>query len=240
MEIKFECINGDEQKLKQAFRFRYHIFCIEKKFYNRKSYNTHLETDIFDAHSLHFAAFDPRDNIIGYVRLVCFSENGYPMQEICPYTIDRAQKYTGCHTAEISRLAISADYRTFFEAGRNGNKEAGSLLSNPSRLCQAPKIQAGLYRLMYFACRKLKITHLFAVMEKSLYQCLYSFSIRFEPLGAEFENHGVVAPYIGVLTSLGKGLFPGQEMPLSVQDNVSEEYLEQLSFFIASNEEVWA
>ena len=84
MELSFACINDDGNKMEQAFKFRYDIFCEEKKFFDRDSFDEPMETDIFDQYSLHFAAFDQFENIKGYARLVCHSENGYPNAALMP------------------------------------------------------------------------------------------------------------------------------------------------------------
>lgn len=190
VELSFEQINDDRDKMEYAFKFRYEIFCEEKRFLNKDNFCKPIETDLFDDSSLHFAAFDQFGNIKGYARLVLHSENGYPMQRLCPYEITGAIDYIGKNSAEISRLAVAKNLRSFCQKSHVGNT--------------APKIQLGLYQMMYATCLQLDITHVFAIMEQSLYKSLSRFSLKFRPIGDGFEDHGTVFPFLGNVSALGK------------------------------------
>ncbi|WP_020590151.1 PEP-CTERM/exosortase system-associated acyltransferase [Desulfobacter curvatus] len=242
MELSFACINNDENKMEQAFKFRYEIFCEEKKFFEKGSFYGAMETDLFDQHSFHFAAFDQFENIKGYARLVCHSESGYPMQHLCPYEITGARDFIGESSAEISRLAIATGFRTFCQNPCMGS--AGTAADNKKDYTDLNlpfQIQIGLYRMICAACLQLDIMHLFAVMEKSLYERLLSrFSLKFEPIGHGFENHGTVFPFLGSISEIEKSLFPEKFSPFQFQDRNAGNFYSDSPFFVASYEKVWA
>lgn len=240
MELSFLCINDDKNKMEQAFKFRYEIFCEEKKFFDRDSFYGPMEMDLFDEYSLHFAAFDQFKNIKGYARLVCHSENGYPMQHLCPYEITGARDFIGKSSAEISRLAITTDLRTFYQKSCMGNTGPANNEKNYIDLYIVPQIQIGLYRMMYAACLQLDIMHVFAVMEQSLYNRLSLFSLKFKPIGHGFENHGTVFPFLGSVADLGKSLFPEKLSPFPFLNQSPETFHSDTSFSIESYEKVWA
>ena len=216
MNLSFACINNDRDRMEQAFEFRYEIFCEEKKFFDRESFDRPVETDLFDQYSFHFAAFDQFEDIKGYARLVCHSEDGYPMQHLCPYEITGAKDFIGKSAAEISRLAIATDFRTFYQDHGKDNLGVVDNEKKYTDLYIAPKIQIGLYRMMCAAALQFGITHAFAVMEESLYKRLSNFSLKFKPIGHGFENYGTVFPCLALVSDLKKFLFPEPLSPLSV------------------------
>lgn len=240
MELSFAYINDDENKMEQAFKFRYEIFCEEKNFYDKDSFYRPMETDLFDQYSLHFAAFDQFENIKGYARLVCHSENGYPMQHLCPYEITGARDFIGKSSAEVSRLSITTDLRTFYQKSCMGNTRPANNEKNDTDLYISHQIQIGLYRMIYAACLQLDITHVFAVMEQSLYKRLSRFSLKFEPIGHGFENHGTVFPCLGSISDFGKSLFLEKISPFRFQNQSSETFHSDIPIFIASYGKVCA
>lgn len=240
MELSFACINDDSNKMEQAFIFRYEIFCEEKKFFDKDSFYRPMETDQFDQYSFHFAAFDQCGNIKGYVRLICHSDKGYPMQDLCPYEITGARDYIGNSSAEISRFAIATELRTSCQKPCIGVRGLVNNERNYTDLYIAPYVQMGLYRMIYAACVELDITHVFAVMEQSLYKRLSRFSLKFKPIGHEFENHGTVFPFLGSVSNLGKSLFSEQLCPSQFLDQSPETFHSGTFSPIASYEKVWA
>jgi len=233
MELSFAYINDDEKKMEKAFRFRYEIFCEEKNFFDGESLYGPMETDLFDEYSLHFGAFDQFGDIKGYARLVCHSENGYPMQRLCPYEITGAKDFIGESSAEVSRLAITKDFRSFYQKSSMGNTGAANN-KNDTDLYIAPQIQFGLFRMICAACLQLDITHVFAVMEPFLYKRLLRFSLKFKAIGDEFENHGKVFPFLGRISDFEKSLFSGNLSLFPFQDQNSEDFHSDVPFLIAS------
>jgi len=235
MKLKFVCVNGNKERLLKAFRFRYQIFCIEKKFYDKNNYKNKIETDIYDKYSLHFAAFDEDENIVGYVRVVCNSKEGYPIEKLCPYPVTLNQKDSRKNIAEISRLAIDKRYRVHTNReGINEFQQSNLMpLSVIKKFC-ASRIQMGLYRFVYYACTELNITHLYAVMEKTLFDCLLQTSIEFKILGTEFDNHGMVAPYIGKVSASRQSLFSDRQLLFFTAENILKSPIINRVFFIAS------
>lgn len=68
MEIsgfKFLCVDGHEDLLKETYRLRYQVYCHEAEFLDDSEYPDEIESDIYDKHSVHFAALDHEKKIVG-------------------------------------------------------------------------------------------------------------------------------------------------------------------------------
>ena len=176
----------------KGYQFRYDVFCLEKQFYDKDYYENFCEIDRYDTASLHFAAIDNAEQVVGYIRMICESENGLPIQKQMLYS--DLPDITGHNTkiAELSRLAIRHECR----------KHVTGFYSY--------HIQLGLYRMVYLSCKNLGITHLCAIMEKSLYNSLKKMKFRFNTIGPEFDDHGKVAPYMGEITRLESTLLENE------------------------------
>lgn len=100
----------DEKELAAVFKLRYKVYCQEWGFEKPENYPDRLEMDDYDKNSLHFAAKDDSGKIVGTVRLILGSSQGFPAEKYCEIDTDR-NKIPGERIAEISRLAISREYR---------------------------------------------------------------------------------------------------------------------------------
>jgi len=100
----------DEKELKALFRLRYKVYCTEWGFEKPEDHPDGIETDIYDQHSVHFALKDETERIIGAVRLILDSPEGFPLEKHCELDIDK-EALPRNTLAEVSRLAISKDFR---------------------------------------------------------------------------------------------------------------------------------
>ena len=109
MSFKVVCVS-DEIELKKVYKLRYKVYCEEWGFENPEKYPDRQETDEFDKNAVHFAAIDDSGRIVGTVRLILFSPDGFPLEKHCDLN-GSGEGVRGEDTAEISRLVISRNYR---------------------------------------------------------------------------------------------------------------------------------
>jgi len=80
---------SDEKELTEIFRLRYKIYCLEWGFEKPESYANGILTDIYDDYSLHFAVRDYSNKIVGAIRLILYSEVGFPIENIVTWILIR-------------------------------------------------------------------------------------------------------------------------------------------------------
>jgi N-acyl-L-homoserine lactone synthetase len=100
----------EEKDLKAIFRLRYHVYCIEWDFEKPDDHPDGIETDAYDEHSIHIGIKDDNDRVVGAMRLILDSSEGFPLEKSCELDFDK-DTLPRDKLAEISRLAISKDYR---------------------------------------------------------------------------------------------------------------------------------
>ena len=101
---------SDQKQLKDVYKLRFKVYCEEWGFERPEKYPGRQETDEFDKHSVHFAAMDDSGKMVGTIRLILFSPDGFPLEKHCDVDIS-AEGVSVESTAEVSRLIISKDYR---------------------------------------------------------------------------------------------------------------------------------
>ncbi len=180
----------DELKLK-AFRLRYQVYCVENSFEPKNLEG--LERDIYDGHSLHgLLIHRASGNVAGGVRLVQSRPNdplrSFPLQEFSddPAFSDR-RRFPLAHTAEVSRFAISRDFRRRFSDTAYGD-------NSPGRPLVMQHITLGLMRAIMEISRAHDITDWVAVMEPALLRLLQRVGIFYAPIGGLIEHHGLRQP----------------------------------------------
>lgn len=196
----------DSTSLKKIYQLRYDVYCLQKKFLDPGDYPDKIETDVFDPHSLHFAAFDDLGNALGTLRLVMNSSFGFPMINYCELNVpDNILKNAG----EISRLAVNkiirkrqSDGEYGMAVGRGAVDERPSVRPDDNRRRHRPEIVVGLYKSLYQESRRHGISHWLAVMEPGLLKLLKRFHFNFDPIGPEFDYFGPVRPYMVSLESI--------------------------------------
>ncbi len=109
MSFTVSCVT-DEKDLKKIFRLRYKVYCEEWGFEKPEKYPDRLETDEFDKSAIHFAVRDDEQKIVGTIRLILDSPEGFPAEKYCQANLEEKELARG-GIAEISRLAISRKYR---------------------------------------------------------------------------------------------------------------------------------
>ena len=160
---------NDRSMMENVYRLRYQVFCLEEGILDPYKYPEGLERDEFDLDSVHFIATDDHGTVIGTVRLVMYSEYGFPIQKHCEFYPGTAA-VDDARVAEISRLAV------------------GQLWRNP-------RVTLGLWRLIYQESKKLHIQYWYAAMERCLARLLRKFAMDFEEIGPTTMYNGVRIPF---------------------------------------------
>lgn len=197
----FKKISHDDPLLNEVFRLRYKVYCDEWGFERPEDHPGGIEQDTFDAHSVHFAAIRKDDGkLIGTSRIILDSSLGFPIEEHCQINEDivKADKK---HWAEISRLAVSKEFRK--RAGDNSIYKDDEMhvqeVNNPfhEKRTNENQIVIGLYRCIYLESMERGLTHLYAVMAKGLFLLLHRIGLNFIQVGPGIDYHGIRIPYIG-------------------------------------------
>jgi N-acyl amino acid synthase of PEP-CTERM/exosortase system len=222
MEEKFSFRKIESPEiLQEAYRLRFQVYCKECNFIREADYPEGYETDEFDVHSAHFGAFDTEGRLVGAVRLILPSCEKFPIEDHCPrLEVDRALvPREKC--AEISRLTISKLFRRRANDGLYYEPQLDDLKVEDKGAYFMRRIRPmafGLYRAMYQECKRIGITHWFALMEKKLWLLLKIHGFVFKPVGPEVDFYGMVMPYIVGISDLEK--------------NVHEKFPQFFAFFM--------
>jgi N-acyl amino acid synthase of PEP-CTERM/exosortase system len=210
--------SADDPVLASIHRLRYQVYVNEWGFEKPEDHPEGLERDEFDRQSLHFYARSrSSDEVIGSARIILGSELPFPIERHFDISQFPADLRRGT-SAEISRLAISKDYRrraidrVIFNSG---GSQAGELEENLAasqivvqeerRKCEHELIR-GLYLRIYRESLVLGLTHWYAVMARGLYVILRRWGIDFRQIGPELNYHGVRAPYVVDITTLAQSV----------------------------------
>lgn len=200
-----EAVQGrDNALMRRIFELRFQVYCLERGFLPEANYPDRCEIDDYDASSAHFCAFNLRDELVGYVRLVPADlTQSFPFQSHCSALLEGASLALPAQATEISRLMVRHDYRR-----RRGDLLAGVTAGQGSALVaqdmreHSPQILLSLYRQVYAYSIANGIDYWYAAMERPLARALIQMNFAFRQIGPPSDYYGVVAPYVGDLHEL--------------------------------------
>ncbi|MCG8566485.1 MAG: PEP-CTERM/exosortase system-associated acyltransferase [Desulfobacterales bacterium] len=238
-QFRFGLID-DEKIKKDTFRMRYEVYVDEFGFENKEDHPSGLETDDFENDSLHFACLNESNSVVGTLRLVKNSDQGFPIEHAThidfPGTMpDRDQ------IGEISRLTVAKDLRRRKEDGIHGvesylTKREGGILPDDGTIPQEmqgrknPIIVLGLYQVMYQESKRQDITHWYMITEDKVFHALKKYDFLFNKIGEPVFYHGWRTPYLGVVEEIEKNVFqrnPG--MFKAMLSSLEPEYCPKLT-----------
>lgn len=192
--IYFRAIAADTPALVEtAMALRYQVYCLERKFEDANQHQDGLERDAYDSRSLHgLVIHRPRNEAIGTARLIFpgVRTNYLPIEQLLRRTgMNAAEYFPSESTAEISRFAISKDFRRrSVDAPGPGSVESIQAERRSNLPC------LGLIQILLRQSLELGITHWTAVMEPQLLRMLAGMGIRFQPIGPLVSHHGLRQP----------------------------------------------
>ena len=203
--FSFQKVNpNDKSLMEQIFRLRFQVYCHECGFIKKEDYPDGIETDAWDAQSVHFAALSARGDLMGTLRMILPGKLPLPIQTRCPDVFKKIDVSQNDYT-EISRLVISKNVRR-----RQGDElyyapeiEDKSVVMGEGIFFRRAKPMAfGIYRELYRESKRRGITRWFTIMEKSLYFLLRIHGFKFECIGPEIDFYGPVSPYVGRMDTI--------------------------------------
>ncbi|RJQ53787.1 MAG: GNAT family N-acetyltransferase [Nitrospiraceae bacterium] len=223
-------IASEEKELKEIFRLRYKVYCLEWGFEKICNHSDGILTDNYDKHSLHFAARDLSQKLVGALSLILPSEEGFPVEKYCELDIDNNEIPRG-QIAEISKLVVHRDYRRrtedkYIYGPDEERRSIGSFAfdnySYNRRFEDKPKYKQGtqrpgmslvekrkrheiiisLYKALYIESRRRQMTHWYAIMTKGIVTLLEKFGVQFKAIGDPVDYHGIRTPYLGELRKM--------------------------------------
>ena len=205
--------NMESYVLKEIFKLRYEVYCLERHYLEASTCKEEMETDEYDACSTHFAAYTLSNDIVGTVRLVQpDAEQQYPFESHCvpfpEFTFPARET-----AAEISRLVVRKTFRRrrgdsmegiskdFVEKGSTKTIQPRSTVRGDKR-GNSPLLLLGMYREMYRHSRQNGIRYWYAAMERSLARSLQKMGFKFVPIGPQVDYYGPVTPHMVDLNEL--------------------------------------
>ena len=214
---------SDDDRLRTVYRLRYKVYCEEWGFERPEDYPDGLETDIFDKQSVHFLVENGTRRLVGTIRLILSSPEGFPLEKYCELDIN-INELPRESLAEISRLAISKEFRRraedrFIYGPEEERRNIGSLNNSHGKFrrrsgdgdkTEKPfherrmkhEAVASLYKAVYLESKRRQITHWYAVMTKGLYILLSRLGIDFHAIGEPVDYHGIRTPYVGEIKKI--------------------------------------
>lgn len=211
------CVIDGTRYLQDSYALRYEVYCNEQHFLAPEGYPSRLEIDSYDEHAIHVGAINREGVLVGTLRLVLPSAQGFPLFEHCSlfgefnYLTDLSNP-APLSAVEISRLAVSRSYRRRANDGLYGIAEADDNMTLQQRNGEAPRRRSrpelvlGLYRTMYQYSKRQGITHWLAAMEKTLLRLLHRYQFGFKPIGPEVDYYGPVTPYLAEIAEMEEGV----------------------------------
>jgi N-acyl amino acid synthase of PEP-CTERM/exosortase system len=186
------------EELREAYRLRYQVYCIENQFENPADHPGGFETDPYDARSLHALLFHrPTGLVAGTVRLV-LPRRGNPLGSLPIHAVCSDPRLADANflpperSAEFSRFAISKEFRR-----RVGDQLYGGVSPSvgvPDHRRIIPHITLGLMAVALRMIQGTDIDHVCAIMEPSLLRLLARLGIHFTAIGPMVDYHGLRQP----------------------------------------------
>lgn len=206
----FQVIRADSpERLDRAYRLRYQVYCVENPFEDPARCPDRREIDGDDDRAVHVLLIHRRSGVAaGTARLILPRlGHGRPLpieRMLGPGEQAAFRRLPLRHTAEVSRFAVSKEFRRRRGEHRYPDAEfhdRGSDL-DPDERRLMPHITFGLVSGILGICLEYGITMLAAVMEPGLLRILSRLGLDFAALGPLVEHHGLRQPGVAPLAEL--------------------------------------
>jgi N-acyl amino acid synthase of PEP-CTERM/exosortase system len=200
-------IANTPQLLRESYRLRYQVYCVEHSFLDPAENPGGLERDRYDEHSVHTLLRHRKSGTtVGTMRLVLHKpgspKGSLPFHAVCQDPrVNNPDFLPAEGTAEFSRLAVSKMVRRRVQDGTYGQAYDLEELGGEYRR-HLPHITFGLMTMTLQEGIKHGIEYVCAVMEPALLRLLARFGIHFEPIGPLVDYHGWRQPCYAQVRSL--------------------------------------
>jgi len=197
----FEVVPAITEELKkEAYRVRHSVYCEDLGYEPTRSDS--LETDEYDAHSLHVLIRNTRQDIfIGCARIIIppVEDSTWllPFERTCAdtlnYSIIDSRKLPRKQIAEVSRLAVISSFRRR-KGEANNPVNLSENDSSPNLTPRFPYIPLGLYYGAVELARLYQIKILFILTEERLANHFNKLGFEIEFIGAPVNHRGLRFP----------------------------------------------
>lgn len=200
--FQYKKISLEDDRINEIFRLRYKVYCLECGYEDACDYMNHLERDEYDRVAIHFCACECKsEKIIGTARIILPSPAGLPVFNHFPVDRELLLSIPPDGVAEISRLAISKEYRRrMVDEAIYASDKIINLISEREkrnwRKRYENELVTGLYHSIYAESIELGLTHLYAIMSDGLYALLSRWGLVWKPIGPTVDYHGLRRPYV--------------------------------------------
>ena len=196
--------------LDAAHALRYQVYCVEHAFEDPAQQIGERERDSYDGHSVHAVLIaKSTERVVGCVRLILPVEGGAGGLPIRDFLGDadraRLDKFDPGCTAEISRYAISKQYRRRQGESFYPDVDFGDLPPTELRRL-VPHMSLGLIQGVARVASSHGITTVCAAMAPPLLRLLEQLGLDFERLGPLIECHGLRQPCVAKCEQLLAGM----------------------------------
>ena len=187
----FATIDADEPPLvRDAYRLRYQIYCVEKGFEEPAAHPDELERDEFDSHAVQSLLLDRATGIaLGTARLVLplsnAPEKSFAIQRLLRRESMKAAGVPIDSIAEVSRFSIS---KQSLRRVTSANPGSGVVYRS------GPLMRLGLLQMLIRMSVLNGITHWYGVIEPPLMRMMAAMSFYVEPIGPLVDYHGIRQP----------------------------------------------
>ncbi len=204
----------DPKEMTEIYQLRYKVYCEEWGFEKPEDHPGKIEKDVYDDHSLHLAAKDKSGTIIGTVRLVLHSKEGYPIEKHMDLDIN-TEELPRKSLSEISRFAISNEYRRRAEDAYYYGRGEDTEIDDTDEDTPGPgasdadfadtgkdkrrkhEIIYALYSAIWSESKQIGLTHWYAIMARNFHVLIKRYGIRcFQPIGDTVNYHGLRTPHL--------------------------------------------
>lgn len=202
----FRVVIADTQALKEeVFKIRFQVYCEELGFEPVENFPDGMEQDIYDSRSIHCLLQHKLSNVYaGCVRIISCDHNNpfalYPVEKVCQGGLQLdAVHFNRSQFAEVSRLAVKAEFRKRVEGSQDTNKllsfEEAQFQHTAHDKCTMPVVALGLYLVSTSIVKALELRFL-TLMEGRLARHLKRCGLPSTKIGEFVELRGQRAPYL--------------------------------------------
>ena len=200
--------------LEASYRVRYQVYCNERGFLPAEDYPDQLETDVFDAQSVHLGVVNTQGDLVATARLVQRGAAGLPMDSHCELFPDEPRLDNPDYSVvEISRLAVSRRYNQRAGDGFYGLQGGRtSTIDGTGRVERrgGGEIVLTLFKAIYQESRRRGFTHWVSASERSLRRLVAKYGFMSRAIGPDCDYYGIVSPCVVDLRDLSAEIASGE------------------------------
>lgn len=185
----YEVVLADtEQSLREHFRLRYRVYCLNTGFEDPRQYPNGQEQDAYDPDSVHFLVRRKRDRQwVAALRLVLPDARALPIQDHGVLDRKTERLITQGTIAEVSRVC---HYRG--TSSKHLVPDIGIQSGSPSN---DPSVMFGLLRAAFFYCLDRDIEHLLFLIRPAMARLIGRMCIPLRRAGQGCDHRGTRYPY---------------------------------------------